>query len=640
MKKLIDSIDLPSELRELSPAQLQQICAELRDELIDTVAESGGHLASSLGVAEITVALHYLFDTPFDRIVWDTGHQGYIHKMITGRRKRMASIRTKGGLSGFLRRDESNYDSFIGGHAGTSISAAVGMAEALRRTDPDRHVVAVIGDGSIASGMAFEALNHAGDLKLGNLIVLLNDNEMSISPNVGAISWLFSKAVTSHASTKARSGIKALYKKGYLPEIFYKAMDRAEGATQGFFSSPAFLFEAFGFRYIGRIDGHNINDLITALNHAKEQDVPVLIHAHTIKGKGYLPAEQDPTKWHATMPFNRNNGTAQTGQKSKTVSIAPTFTQVFGDAILELASADERVVGITAAMAEGTGLDRLRAEMPQSFFDVGICEQHALTFAAGLACEGYRPICAIYSSFMQRAFDQILNDICIQKLPVILAMDRAGLVGSDGETHQGAFDIGFLRLIPNIVLMAPADEVELRNMLFSAVKLNCPVAIRYPRGAAIGMKTPETFEEIACGRGLIMRRGSDALLICYGPITHSALSIAEVLNQRYNISVTVLNARFAKPLDSDLLAREMPQYPVICTLEDHSKACGFGSAVLEFVNSAKIELQTKIECFGIADQFIPHATQEEQRIMNSFDSSAILSHLISRCLKNKIAAVG
>lgn len=639
MKKLVDSIELPRDLRKLPQAQLQQICNELRDELIDTVAESGGHFASSLGVAEITVALHYLFDTPFDRIVWDTGHQGYIHKMVTGRRNKMATIRTKGGLSGFLRRDESNYDTFVGGHAGTSISAAVGMATVLRKTDPKRHVVAVIGDGSIASGMAFEALNHAGDLKLGNLIVLLNDNEMSISPNVGAISWLFSKAVTSHASTKARSGIKALYKKGYLPELVYKAIDRAEGATQGFFSSPAFLFEAFGFRYIGRIDGHNVSDIITALNHAKEQDVPVLIHAHTIKGKGYLPAEQDPTKWHATVPFNRDDGIVRITRQTKSAPV-PNYTDIFGEAVLELAKADERVVAITAAMAEGTGLDKLREEMPQSFFDVGICEQHAVTFAAGLACEGYKPICAIYSSFMQRAFDQILNDVCVQNLPVVLAMDRAGVVGNDGETHQGVFDIGFLRLIPNITLMAPADENELRNMLFSAVRLNRPVAIRYPRGHGIGVKCQKKFEEIELGKGLVMRRGSDALLICYGPIAHTALSIAETLNQKHDISVTVINARFAKPMDTELLMEELPHYPVICTLEDHSKTCGFGSAVLEFVNEKQLTLQTEIECFGVGDEFIPHATQEEQKAMHGFDFQSIINHLIKRCSKSKIAAVG
>lgn len=639
MGKIIDSIELPEDLRKLEQPQLQQLCAELRDELIETVSESGGHFASSLGVTEITVALHYLFETPFDRLVWDTGHQGYIHKMVTGRRRRMPSLRQKDGLSGFLRRDESNYDAFVGGHAGTSISAAVGMAAVLRVTDPNRYVVAVIGDGSIASGMAFEALNHAGDLKLSNLIVVLNDNEMSISPNVGAISWLFSRAVTSRASTKARSGIKALYKKGYLPELVYKAIDRAEGATQGFFSSPAFLFEAFGFRYIGPIDGHNLDDLITALEHAKEQDVPVLIHTRTIKGKGYLPAEQDPTKWHATTPFDRSNGLVRISCGRKKSS-APTYTEVFGQALLELARADSRVVGITAAMAEGTGLDKLREALPQSFFDVGICEQHAATFAAGLACEGYKPVCAIYSSFMQRAFDQVLNDICVQNLPVVLALDRAGVVGADGETHQGVFDIGFLRLIPNITLMAPADEAELRNMLFSAVQHNGPVAIRYPRGSGIGVKCQAQFEKIPYGKAVRIRSGGDALLLCYGPITQTALTVAEDLYKQHAISVTVINARFAKPLDTELLLEELPRYPVICTLEDHGKTCGFGAALLEFINQQQLQLQAEIKCFGVGDQFIPHATQEEQKSMHGYDAKTIYNFLLKRCSKKQLAAVG
>jgi 1-deoxy-D-xylulose-5-phosphate synthase len=626
MGKLIDSISLPRGLRDLEIEDLKIAAQELRDELIDNVSSSGGHFASSLGAAEITVALHHLFDTPNDRLVWDVGHQAYIHKMLTGRREAMGSIRKKDGISGFLKREESEYDTFGAGHAGTSISAAVGMRVALQKQKKDNFVVAVIGDGSITAGMAFEALNNAGALGLKNLIVVLNDNDMSISENVGAMSWLFSKAVTSKASTYARSGFKSLYKKGYVPELVYKAIDRAEEMTQGFFSTPAMLFEAFGMRYIGPVDGHNLEDLIWALTNAKQQDVPVLVHCRTKKGKGYEPAEIDPIKWHGVNPFDRVKAEfANTAAGTK--KMPPTYTSVFADTICELSKKDEKIVAITAAMATGTGLDKLQKENSSAFFDVGICEQHAVTFAAGLACEGLKPVCAIYSTFLQRAYDQVIHDVCIQNLPVVFAIDRGGAVGNDGETHQGSFDIAYLRAVPNMVVMSPKDENELKNMLFTAVNHNGPSSVRYPRGNGCGVEYDKEMKFLEIGKSEVLRRGEDALIIAFGPVVNSALVAADELASKYKITSTVINARFAKPLDIDLLTKEIPNYNIVCTLEDHSINAGFGSAVLEAVNDNAILTKSNIQRFGMADKFIPHASQSEQHIMHTYDAASIAMHI-------------
>jgi 1-deoxy-D-xylulose-5-phosphate synthase len=612
MSKLVDTIPLPSGLRSLSIEELAQVTAELRAELIETVSASGGHFASSLGAAEITVALHHVFETPHDRIVWDVGHQGYIHKMVTGRRAQMHTIRQKDGISGFLRREESEFDCFGAGHAGTSISAAVGMSEALARTAPERRAIAVIGDGSITAGMAFEALNHAGSLGK-NLIVVLNDNEMSISPNVGAMSWLFSKAVTSHCSTKARATFKRLFKSGYVPKFVYDALDRAEEAAQGFFASPAMLFESFGFRYIGPVDGHNLKDLVDALKRAREQDVPVLVHAYTFKGKGYEPAEEDPLKWHGVTPFNP--------QKAAFLSVnspakkLPSFTQVFADSLIDIAGKNPKVVAITAAMATGTGLDRFQEVFPDRFYDVAICEQHAVTFAAGLACEGFHPVCAIYSTFLQRAYDQVVHDVCIQNLPVVFAMDRAGVVGNDGHTHQGVFDISYLRCLPNISILAPKDELELRQMLNAALAHSGPVAIRYPRGNAIGVAIDAAAlqRQIPIGKGEIVRTGSgDLLMLAIGPLVYTALMVADELEKLFGIVVTVINARSIKPLDEALLSAELPRHRAICTIEDHALSGGFGAAVLEMVNDRGLLLQAPIKRFGVPDLFVDHASQGEQ----------------------------
>ncbi len=632
-EKLIDTLKLPAGLRALDLNGLQQVAAELRDELIDTVAESGGHFASSLGATEITVALHAAFNTPEDRIIWDVGHQAYVHKMLTGRRDQMGTIRKLYGLSGFLKRNESEYDAFGAGHAGTSVSAGVGMRVALDRTHPERYVVPVIGDGSITAGMAFEALNHAGDLELKRFIVILNDNEMSISPNVGALSWLFSRAVTGETGSMARSRLKDLHKRGYVPELLYKAMDRAEEATQGFFSSPAMLFESFGFRYIGPVDGHNIKELLHALENAKRQDIPVIIHARTVKGKGYEPAEGDPITWHGVVPFDRSRGEFRGVGNTQVITPppqkVPSYTGVFAETVLKLAKSNPKVVAITAAMLGGTGLDKVQPSIPDQVFDVGICEQHAVTYAAGLACEGFTPITAIYSTFLQRAYDQIVHDVCIQKLPVVFAIDRGGVVGNDGETHQGIFDIGYLRSIPHMTVMSPKDENELQHMLHTAVSCGGPVAVRYPRGNGAGVPMDTTFATLPIGKGEVVQRGSDVLMVCFGPIIQNALKAAEILARDHKVTSTVINARFAKPLDVELLRLELPHYSVACTVEDHALQGGFGSAVLELINEEQIQLRNPLVRFGVQDDFVPHGSQAEQHKMNGYDPEGIVAKLLT-----------
>ena len=636
--KLIDTLKLPEDLRTLSLPELEQVASELRDELIDTVSASGGHFASSLGATEISVALHRVFDTPHDRLIWDVGHQAYVHKMLTGRRSKMGGIRTKEGISGFLKRSESPFDAFGAGHAGTSVSAAVGMRVALDTMDPSRYVCAIIGDGSLTSGMAFEALNHAGDLGLKKFIVILNDNEMSISQNVGALSWLFSRAVTGETGSKARQTFKDLYRKGYVPDFLYKAIDRAEEATQGFFSSPAMLFEAFGFRYIGPVDGNNLSEVVVALENAKRQDIPVIVHCRTVKGKGYEPAEEDPIMWHGVVPFDRSKGEFKAANTTPAPKKLPSYTGVFADTLIDIAKSDKRVVGITAAMPSGTGLDKLQKTLPDQFFDVGICEQHAVTYAAGLACEGLRPVAAIYSTFLQRGYDQVVHDVCIQNLPVTFAIDRGGVVGNDGETHQGVFDIAYLRPVPNIVIMSPKDENELRHMLHTAVLRNGPSAVRYPRGNGIGVALNEKLTPLPIGKGEIVRNGSDALIVAFGPIIANALKAADILSNQHSISCTVINARYAKPLDTELLAQELPKYSVVCTIEDHAIAGGFGAAVVEFANDAEIPLQCSIKRFGVEDTFVPHASQAEQHIMNECDAESIVRYVRERRAARQLVA--
>ena len=612
---LLDQIDSPADLKKLSRADLVQLCQELRTDLISTVSQVGGHFASSLGVVELTVALHHVYNTPHDRVVWDVGHQAYIHKILTGRRGQLPRVRQFGGISGFPRREESEYDTFGVAHAGTSISAALGMIEASHHEyadREDRRVVAVIGDGAMTSGMAFEALNHSGQLHR-KLVVILNDNEMSIAPNVGALSWAFSRAVTSRFTTSARRHFKTLVERRLIPRAFYRALDRAEEAAQGFFSTPAMLFESFGYRYIGPIDGHNLDQLIEALENANAQDGPVLIHALTVKGKGYEPAEQDPVKWHGVVPFDVEEGAFK--KKVGNAPTPPAYTTVFGNTMVELCKQDPRIMGITAAMPDGTGLKILAAEMPDRFFDVGIAEQHAVTFAAGLVCEGLRPVCAIYSTFLQRAYDQVIHDVCIQSLPVIFAMDRGGLVGADGPTHHGVFDIAYMRSLPNMTVMAPKDEAELRDMLLTSVlHTSGPTAIRFPRGNGVGVDISRPPRPLEIGRGELLREAPagerHVALIPYGAMVPNALLAADLL-AKHGIFCTVVNPRFAKPLDEELLKRVIATHRLAVTIEDHALQGGFGSAVLEFAADARLLSHTPLVRIGIPDEFIQHGTPEE-----------------------------
>lgn len=461
---------------------------------------------------------------------------------------------------------------------------------------------------------------------------------MSISENVGAISWLFSKAVTSGPSNFARKNFKALYQKGYVPEFVYKALDRAEEAAQGFFAGPAMLFESFGFRYIGPIDGHNMNDLLKALEHAKNQDGPVIVHCSTVKGKGYEPAEEDPITWHGVNPFDRSKGEFKAG-KSAPAKKVPTYTSVFSKTLVDLARVDSRVKAITAAMPGGTGLDKFQAELPEQFYDVGICEQHAVTFAAGLACEGAKPVCAIYSTFLQRAYDQVVHDVCIQNLPVLFCLDRGGVVGNDGETHQGVFDISYLRALPHMVLMSPKDEQELRHMLATGIAHDGPSAIRYPRGNGFGVALDEAPRALPIGKGEVLKRGEDILCIAFGPFATLVADLADSLREEFGVSPTVINARFAKPLDIELLKVEIARHRTVFTVEDHSLIGGFGSAVLEAISEHNIALETPLVRFGVGDSFIPHGSQEEQYKMSGYDIASISQFILSRA-DSKLLTMG
>lgn len=635
---ILDSIQLPADLRKLSIDELNTVCQELRHELIATVSRTGGHLASSLGVVELTVALHATCNTPNDSIVWDVGHQAYIHKMLTGRRSRMSGIRQYKGISGFPKRSESPYDAFGAGHAGTSISAALGMREAIDKVSSDpntRNVLAIIGDGSMTCGMAFEALNHLGQLHK-NVIVILNDNGMSIAPNVGAISRAFSKTLTGELSTIARRWFKQLVKQGYVPESLYRTLDRMEDATQGLLSTPSLLFGAFRYRYIGPVDGHSLPSLIDALNRAKRQDGPVLLHVRTIKGKGYDPAELDPVTFHGVSPFSVCDGAFQTLSNSK----ARSYTSVFGETIRDICKTDNRVVAITAAMPDGTGLNIVAKEFPDRVYDVGISEQHAVTFAAGLACEGLKPVVAVYSSFLQRSFDQIMHDVCLQSLPVRFAIDRSGLVGEDGPTHHGVFDFGYLRMLPNIVIMAPKDEVELQDMILTAMNYNKgPIAFRYPRGACACLPTtikltPHSPRIIPIGRAEIIRAPlndsicntrSRALIISIGKTVQTALEASQQLSAQYGIETTVVNARFVKPLDQNLLYDLIKQHPLAITVEDHAKQGGFGSAVLEFMSDTDLCSSCQLIRLGIEDKYIEHGSIQKLHRLCNIDARAIVT---------------
>ena len=587
MYELLEKISNPSDLRALERKQLAELARELRDYLIHSVANTGGHLSSNLGTVELTVALHYVFNTPQDRLVWDVGHQTYAHKILTGRRERMSTLRQYGGTAGFPRRIESEYDTFGTAHSSTSISAALGMAVAARMKGEDRRVVAIIGDGAMTAGMAFEALNNAGAMD-ANLLVVLNDNDMSISENVGALNNYLAKLMSGRFYAAARKTSEKVL--GVVPPMLELAK-RAEEHVKGMVT-PGTLFEEFGFNYIGPIDGHNLDALVSTLSNLKRLDGPQFLHVVTRKGKGYQPAEKDPILYHGVTKFDPDAGiTPKSGAK-------PTYTQIFGDWLCDMAALDSRLIGITPAMREGSGLVRFSQEYPDRYFDVGIAEQHALTFAAGLACEGLKPVVAIYSTFLQRAYDQLIHDICIQNLPVLFGIDRAGLVGADGPTHAGSFDLSYLRCLPNMVVMAPSDENECRQMLYTGFQIDGPVAVRYPRGSGPGVPIQKDLTALAIGKGELRRRGQGVAILSFGALLKPCLEAAEKLN------ATVADMRFVKPLDEELVRELATSHEWLVTVEENTILGGAGSAILEILE--KQGTQKKVLQLGLPDRFVDH----------------------------------
>jgi 1-deoxy-D-xylulose-5-phosphate synthase len=605
---LLRSIDSPADLRAQPENELATVCAQLREYLIRTVATRGGHFAAGLGTVELTVALHYVFDTPHDRLVWDVGHQAYPHKVLTGRRDRLDTIKQGGGLAPFPTRAESEYDTFGVGHSSTSISAALGMAVAAEQKKEDRKVVAVIGDGAITAGMAWEALLNAGARKT-NLLVVLNDNDMSISENVGALSNYFAKVLSGRMYSTLRSGGKKILRQ--MPTMWELAR-RSEEFMKGMVL-PGTIFEELGFNYIGPMNGHDIKELVTTLRNMRHLKGPQLLHVVTRKGKGYEPAEKDPIKWHGPGPFDPVSGTI-----FKEKATGPSYSQVFGQWLCDMAARDERVVGITPAMREGSGLVEYSRRFPQRYFDVAIAEQHAVTFAAGLACEGLRPVVAIYSTFLQRAYDQLIHDVALQNLPVVFALDRAGLVGGDGATHQGSYDYSFLRCIPNLVIMAPADENECRQMLYTATTLDGPSAVRYPRGPGPGVTPQEEMTALPVGRAEVRREGRSGLLIlAFGALVHGAEHIGDRLD------ATVVNMRFVKPMDEALVLKLAAQHRALVTIEENAVAGGAGSAVLELLANCGTSLPALT--LGIPDRFVEHGSREECLAQAELDPASLMA---------------
>lgn len=612
---LLETIQSPVDLKLLSADQLPALAEEIRAFLLATVSETGGHLGSNLGAVELTLALHYCFTTPQDKIVWDVGHQAYTHKILTGRRERFNTQRQYKGISGFPKRSESAHDAFGVGHASTSISAGLGMAVADALDHKKNNVIAVIGDGSLTGGIAFEGLNQAGHLKK-NFIVVLNDNEMSISKNVGAFSAFVSRKMTTRHFRELKKEMKELLTN--IPAFgkdILKFARRAENSLKGFLT-PGALFEALGFDYIGPIDGHDLPNLLEVFNNAREFDGPLLIHVMTTKGKGYLPAEETPDKFHGVGAFDLSTGKAP----AKVASLS--YTEVFGRTLVDLANEDPKIVAITAAMPDGTGLNYFAEAIPERFFDVGIAEQHGICFAAGLAADGFKPVAAIYSSFMQRAYDQVFHDICLQNLPVVIAMDRAGLVGDDGPTHHGVFDLSFLRHLPGLTFMAPKDENELRHMLKTALQLNGPVALRYPRGAGYGVPLDKKMQALPIGKGELLREGMDLTLVAIGSTVMPAFKAAERLAEE-GISAGVINARFIKPLDMDLILGQARATGRLITVEENALQGGFGSAVLELLHDNGLS-HVKVKRLGIPDLYIEQGSQAQLRKDVGIDTDGIV----------------
>jgi 1-deoxy-D-xylulose-5-phosphate synthase len=623
----LENIKSPAYVKRLSKEQLLELAEELRETIIKGVSEGGGHLASNLGVVELAIALHYVFETPRDKIIWDVGHQSYPHKLLTGRYERFSTLRKRHGIGGFPRREESPHDAFNTGHSSTSISAAIGMLEARDRKGESFKIIPVIGDGAMTAGLAFEGLNHAGQLKK-DLMVVLNDNEMSISPNVGALSSYLNRILTGDMFQKFKKETRHFIES--IPRLggpMARFAEKAEESLKGFFL-PGIIFEELGFRYVGPIDGHNIETLIETFENVRYSETPVLMHVITKKGKGYEFSEKDPCIFHGIGPFEMETGSP--------ISKGITYGDAFGDALTELASENPRVLAITAAMKEGTGLSRFAEKHPDRIYDVGIAEPHAVTFAAGLAVEGMRPVVAIYSTFLQRSYDEIIHDVCLQRLPVVFAIDRAGIVGDDGPTHNGVFDISFLRHVPNIVVMAPKDAGELRSMLSLALRHDGPSAIRYPRGKAQGSDVAVSFN---IGEAEVLMEGADIAVLAIGSTVLPAFSAAERLKQE-GINATVVNMRFVKPLDARLLLRIASSVSRVITVEDNAVQGGFGSAVMECLNKETQEEEgldmPEIRMLGVPDEFVEQGSQAEMRKKYNIDEEGIYCSVLSMLKKNII----
>jgi 1-deoxy-D-xylulose-5-phosphate synthase len=627
---LLDEIHDPADLRALPRENLNQLASELRQETVDVVSLTGGHLGAGLGVVELTVALHRVFDTPRDKVIWDVGHQAYPHKILTGRRARMRTLRQGGGISGFTKRSESVYDSFGAAHSSTSISAGVGFAVARDLAGQKHNVVSVIGDGAMSAGMAYEAMNNAGAMG-ARLIVILNDNDMSIAPPVGAMSAYLARLVSSHTYRGLRGFLKRISQR--FPRFFRVAAQRTEEYARGFWMGGT-LFEELGFFYVGPIDGHNLDHLIPVLENVRDTDTgPTLVHVVTQKGKGYAPAEASSDKFHGVSKFN-----VLTGEQKKAAAGPPSYTKVFAEALIAEAERDEKVVGITAAMPSGTGLDLFAKKFPKRFFDVGIAEQHAVTFAAGLAADGFRPFAAIYSTFLQRAYDQVVHDVAIQSLPVRFAIDRAGLVGADGPTHAGAFDVAYLATLPGFVVMAAADEAELMHMVATARSIDDrPSAFRYPRGEGMGVPLPKIGEPLALGKGRILREGTSVAILNFGARLAECLKAAEKFSA-YGLSATVADARFAKPLDTDLVRRLAQNHEVLLTVEEGSIG-GFGGHVLHFAAwDGLLDRGLKIRTLILPDRFLDHDSPERMYEIAGLDAKGIVAAGLSALGRDRDAA--
>ena len=616
---ILETINSPEDIKKLPVSRLPELAANLRHTIIRTCAANGGHLAPSLGVVELTIALHKVFTTPADKIIWDVGHQAYAHKLLTGRRDNFGTLRTLNGISGFPKRLESPHDSFDAGHSSTSISAATGFAVARDLSGRKNKVLAVIGDGSMSGGMAYEGINHAGHLNK-DVIIILNDNEMSIAENVGALSTFLTRTASSEFIHRFKKSTESFLKRQDMGKGVLHVARKMEESFKGLFT-PGMLFQAFGFEYIGPIDGHDLPALIETLEKVKKFDNSVLIHVLTKKGMGYKPAEDNPSLFQGVGPFDLETGKVL---KSKG-SGAASYTAVFGAALCKLASEDDRIAAITAAMPDGTGLARFSQEFPDRFFDVGIAEQHGVTFAAGLAVGGYRPVFAVYSSFLQRAYDQICHDVCLQNLPVTFAIDRSGVVGSDGPTHHGAFDISYLRHLPNMTLMAPKDENELQHMLATAISLGSPAAVRYPRGSGCGVALDQTLGVLPVGTAELLREGETAAVLALGTMVRPALEAASALEEE-GVSLTVVNARFVKPLDEELFIALAEKHRILITIEENSLQGGFGSAVLELLEQRGVS-GTRVLRLGYPDSAIPQGEQHELRALLGLDSAGIINSI-------------